>query len=298
LRAAQVTRNLRRVKVLVTAGPTREAIDPVRFLTNRSSGKMGYELAGAFRHAGHEVLLVSGPTNIDIPEGVDFLPVESAADMHEAVRNHIGRMDIAVFAAAVADYAPAHVAPEKIKTHDSSRTRHPRRASRSLGKLDLRQHFGSDATVDEASHHDIKLALDKESQELITGILLGARPGDALYGEEGLAGNQESDRQWIVDPIDGTVNFLLRHPALLRLHRPARRRRDHVGVIHDPMVGETWTVEKGGPPMLNGKPVQRQQARHLRAVHPLRRLRQGRGGAAHRHRALPQGLAQARARCA
>ncbi len=115
MRAAQVTRNLRRVKVLVTAGPTREAIDPVRFLTNRSSGKMGYELAGAFRHAGHEVLLVSGPTNIDIPDGVDFLPVESAADMHEAVQNHIGRMDIAVFAAAVADYAPAQVAPEKIK---------------------------------------------------------------------------------------------------------------------------------------------------------------------------------------
>ena len=79
-------------------------------------------------------------------------------------------------------------------------------AALAAGKL-LRQHFGSDAKVDEATQHDIKLALDKESQELITDILLGARPGDALYGEEGIAGNQDSDRQWIVDPIDGTVYF-------------------------------------------------------------------------------------------
>jgi phosphopantothenoylcysteine decarboxylase/phosphopantothenate--cysteine ligase len=103
------------VNVLVTAGPTREAIDPVRFISNRSSGKMGYELAAAFAHAGHAVLLVSGPTALDVPDGVDFLPVETAAGMHEAVAHHIGRMQIAVFAAAVADYAPAAVAPEKLK---------------------------------------------------------------------------------------------------------------------------------------------------------------------------------------
>lgn len=104
-----------RVNVLVTAGPTREPIDPVRFLTNRSSGKMGYELAHAFAAAGHQVLLVSGPTSLDVPDGVDFIPVETAADMHEAVRHHLGRMQIAAFAAAVADYTPARVAPEKLK---------------------------------------------------------------------------------------------------------------------------------------------------------------------------------------
>ena len=103
------------MNVLVTAGPTREPLDPVRFLTNRSSGKMGYELAHAFAAAGHTVLLVSGPTAIDVPDGADFLPVETAAEMHEAVARHIGRMDIAVFAAAVADYTPAVVAEEKIK---------------------------------------------------------------------------------------------------------------------------------------------------------------------------------------
>jgi phosphopantothenoylcysteine decarboxylase/phosphopantothenate--cysteine ligase len=103
------------VKVLVTAGPTREALDPVRYLTNRSSGKMGYAMAAAFAEAGHSVLLVSGPTALDVPDGVDFLPIESAQEMFEAVQRHIGRMDAAVFAAAVADYRPAAIAEHKIK---------------------------------------------------------------------------------------------------------------------------------------------------------------------------------------
>lgn len=103
------------MKVLVTAGPTREALDPVRYLTNRSSGKMGYAMAAAFAEAGHSVLLVSGPTVLDVPEGVDFLPIESAKEMFEAVQRHIGRMDAAVFAAAVADYRPASIAEHKIK---------------------------------------------------------------------------------------------------------------------------------------------------------------------------------------
>lgn len=103
------------MNILVTAGPTREPIDPVRFLSNRSSGKMGYELAAAFARAGNTVLLISGPTALDVPDGVDYLPVETAAEMHDAVARHIGRMDIAVFAAAVADYTPVKPAPEKLK---------------------------------------------------------------------------------------------------------------------------------------------------------------------------------------
>ena len=110
------------VKVLVTAGPTREPIDPVRFLTNRSSGKMGYTLAGAFAHEGHSVLLVSGPTILNVPPNVDFIPVETAAEMYDVVSRHIGRMDIAVFAAAVADYTPARVQSQKIKKSGDSLT--------------------------------------------------------------------------------------------------------------------------------------------------------------------------------
>jgi myo-inositol-1(or 4)-monophosphatase len=127
-------------------------------------------------------------------------------------------------------------------------------AALEAGKL-LRKHFGTDAVVDEASDHDIKLALDKESQELITQILLGAREGDALYGEEGIAGNQASDRQWIVDPIDGTVNYYYGIPHFCVSIALRVAGEITVGVIHDPMVGETWTVEKGAPAYLNGKPI-------------------------------------------
>jgi len=103
------------VNVLITAGPTREPIDPVRFLTNRSSGKMGYALAHAFIHAGNHVLLVSGPTDLDVPDYVDFIPVTTAAEMNEVVAQHIGRMDVAVFVAAVADYTPVLTEAHKIK---------------------------------------------------------------------------------------------------------------------------------------------------------------------------------------
>jgi myo-inositol-1(or 4)-monophosphatase len=127
-------------------------------------------------------------------------------------------------------------------------------AARTAGSL-LKKHFGTQLHVDEATHHDIKLALDKESQELIARILLDARPGDAILGEEGLAGNQSSDRHWIVDPIDGTVNFFYNIPHFCV--SIALRVGDEVtvGVIHDPMIDETWTVELGGEPMLNGLPI-------------------------------------------
>jgi myo-inositol-1(or 4)-monophosphatase len=128
------------------------------------------------------------------------------------------------------------------------------RAAHEAGKL-LRSHFGTPLNVDEASHHDIKLALDRQSQDLITAILLDARPGDALYGEEGVAGNPDSSRQWIVDPIDGTVNFYYGIPHFCVSIALRVEDRIVVGVIHDPMVGETWTVEEGGPVLLNGKPV-------------------------------------------
>lgn len=128
------------------------------------------------------------------------------------------------------------------------------RAALEAGKL-IRSHFGTPLHVDEATHHDIKLALDKQSQDLITAILLDARPDDALYGEEGIAGNQNSARHWIVDPIDGTVNFFYGIPHFCVSIALRVGKEIVLGVIHDPMVGETWTVEKGGLVLLNGNPV-------------------------------------------
>lgn len=108
--------------ILITAGPTREAIDPVRFLTNRSSGKMGYAIAEAAAEAGHRTILISGPTQIDVPDRVDFIPVESTAEMYAAVEHWIGKTDIAIFAAAVADYRPANVPEQKIKKSGETMT--------------------------------------------------------------------------------------------------------------------------------------------------------------------------------
>ncbi len=135
-------------------------------------------------------------------------------------------------------------------------------AAHEAGKL-LREHFGSEAVVDEASHHDIKLALDKQSQDLIQSILLTARPDDAFYGEEGIGGKQDAERQWIVDPIDGTVNYFYGIPHFCVSIALRVGEEIVLGVIHDPIVGETWTVEKGAPPMLDGKPIRCSQRSKL-----------------------------------
>ena len=101
--------------VLITAGPTREAIDPVRFLSNRSSGKMGYALARAAREAGAAVTLVSGPVSLEAPEGIKLVKVESANDMYTAVFQHTDNADIFIACAAVADYGLRESATQKIK---------------------------------------------------------------------------------------------------------------------------------------------------------------------------------------
>jgi phosphopantothenoylcysteine decarboxylase/phosphopantothenate--cysteine ligase len=101
--------------VLITAGPTREAIDPVRYISNHSSGKMGYAVAAAARAAGASVILVSGPSDLPAPPGVERVAVESAADMRDAVLSRVKGCDIFIAAAAVADYRPAQMAEHKIK---------------------------------------------------------------------------------------------------------------------------------------------------------------------------------------
>ena len=110
------------MKILVTAGSTREPLDPVRYLTNRSSGKMGYALANAGAQLGHRVTLVSGPTNLDIPINVDYIPVQTAQEMFDAVSVHITGTDAAIFSAAVADYRPVTFAENKIKKSEDRLT--------------------------------------------------------------------------------------------------------------------------------------------------------------------------------
>lgn len=102
-------------KVIITAGPTHEAIDPVRYISNHSSGKMGYALAQAAADAGAETILISGPTNLATPERVTRIDVISAEDMYKASHSHIIGCDLFIAAAAVADYRPTAIAPQKLK---------------------------------------------------------------------------------------------------------------------------------------------------------------------------------------
>jgi phosphopantothenoylcysteine decarboxylase/phosphopantothenate--cysteine ligase len=120
--ALHAVRDLAGEKVLVTAGPTRENLDPVRYLSNRSSGKMGYAVAEAAARRGAHVILVSGPTSLDAPAGVERIDVQSADEMHRAVLEKVADCSIAIFAAAVADYRPTESNGHKIKRNKESTT--------------------------------------------------------------------------------------------------------------------------------------------------------------------------------
>ena len=128
-------KDMKGIHVLVTAGPTMEAIDPVRFISNHSTGKMGYALARVCRRRGAAVTLVSGKTNLEPPYGVEFVPVKSAEDMFEAVTMRAAQQDIIIKAAAVADYRPAQVAENKIHKGDDDMSIHLERTKDILAWL-------------------------------------------------------------------------------------------------------------------------------------------------------------------
>ena len=127
-------------------------------------------------------------------------------------------------------------------------------AAHAAGKL-LRENFQQQQRVKTVAAHDIKLEIDVRAQELIGKLLLEQFPAHALYGEEGIAGDQSSDHQWIVDPLDGTVNYFYGIPHFcvsiaLRLHNEIV-----VGVIYDPVRNEVWTGQRGEVSKLNGAPI-------------------------------------------
>ena len=127
----------------------------------------------------------------------------------------------------------------------------------------LRENFGLPPEVNEMLSHDIKLKLDVQTQELITTRLLAAFPDHALYGEEGIAGNQESEWQWIVDPIDGTVNFLYGIPQYAVSIAAELHGEVVAGVVLNVAAGAEYTATAGGPAQRDGVPIR------VRAVVPL-----------------------------
>ena len=133
----------RRYKLLITAGPTREPIDPVRFISNYSTGTLGYTMAKIARARGHQVVLISGPTEIPCPAGVKKVAVETATEMHQAVSKTFPKMDALIMGAAVGDFRPLRVANQKIKRSGVA-------GSLRLWQLDLVEN--PDIVADAASH--------------------------------------------------------------------------------------------------------------------------------------------------
>jgi phosphopantothenoylcysteine decarboxylase/phosphopantothenate--cysteine ligase len=165
---------------MITAGPTREAIDPVRFISNRSSGKMGYALAEAARNAGARVTLISGPVTLDPPDGVRVLSVESAREMFDVTHEHIAGIDIFIAAAAVADYHPAAPSDEKIKKTNDELTIELEKSPdilASVAALPAAPFTVGFAAETENLHDYARTKLDRKRLNMIIANLVGQNRG-------------------------------------------------------------------------------------------------------------------------
>jgi phosphopantothenoylcysteine decarboxylase/phosphopantothenate--cysteine ligase len=162
---------LRGKKVLITAGPTYEAIDPVRFIGNHSSGKMGFDIAASAANLGAEVTLISGPTHLNVKNSViKLVRVTSAQEMYDACHEHFDSIDVAICAAAVADYRPKSVASQKIKKADASLTIELEKTQdilASLGKIKYKQFLVGFALETENEIDNAKLKIQKKNLDLI-----------------------------------------------------------------------------------------------------------------------------------
>ncbi len=174
-------RDLAGKTVLVTAGPTREAIDAVRFISNPSSGKMGYALAAAARARGADVILISGPTQLSPPQDVTVVPVVSAREMRGAVKEHLDRSHVVIMAAAVSDFRPLHSSDHKIKKDEAPSTLELERTEDILRELGTaagrRMLVGFAAETDDVERNAMKKLMDKNLDMIVVNDLLKTGSG-------------------------------------------------------------------------------------------------------------------------
>ncbi len=192
---------LRGKKIMVTAGPTYEAIDPVRFIGNHSSGKMGFDIATQAAKMGAEVVLISGPTHLQIdPTQVTLVPVVSAQEMYDACHQYYNAMDVAIAAAAVADYRPKNIAQQKIKKEDATLSLNLEKTDdilASLGKQKTKQFLIGFALETENEIENAKLKIQKKNLDLI--VLNSLNDKGAGFA---LSTNKVTfiDRNFVVEP--------------------------------------------------------------------------------------------------
>lgn len=194
---------LRGKKILITAGPTYEAIDPVRFIGNHSTGKMGYDIADAAAKAGAEVILVSGPTHLKAADSaVKVIRVTSAGEMYNACHEYFGSVDVAIAAAAVADYKPKGVAPQKIKKLESTLTLELEKTKdilASLGEIKKSQMLVGFALETENEIENAKAKIKKKNLDLI--VLNSLNDEGAGFGK---ATNKVTfiDKDFAIEPLE------------------------------------------------------------------------------------------------
>ena len=185
------------MKFLITAGPTREPIDPVRFISNRSSGKMGYAVAEAAIAAGHDVVLVSGPVSISAPAGATLVNVMTSDEMHDAVHANVASTDIAVLSAAVADFKPVEYIPRKIKKQDGGITQLALVPTRdilaSLGAIYPRTFLLAGFA---AETHDMERNASRKLREKRCDVIIA---NDVSRGDIGFEGDENEVTLFFVD---------------------------------------------------------------------------------------------------
>ncbi len=194
---------LRGKKILVTAGPTYEAIDPVRFIGNHSSGKMGFDIAESAANYGAEVILISGPTHLNtINPVVNLIRVTTAKEMYDACHEHFNSVDVAICAAAVADYKPKFVAEQKIKKEEAILTIELEKTQdilASLGKIKQNQFLIGFALETENEIENAKLKIQKKNLDLV--VLNSLQDKGAGFGK---ATNKITfiNKDYLVEPVD------------------------------------------------------------------------------------------------
>jgi phosphopantothenoylcysteine decarboxylase/phosphopantothenate--cysteine ligase len=194
---------LRGKKILITAGPTYEAIDPVRFIGNHSSGKMGYDIAARSAELGASVILISGPTHLNTQNSViHLIRVNSAQEMYEACHEHYNSVDVAICAAAVADYKPKHVSEQKIKKTETALTIELEKTHdilASLGRIKKNQYLIGFALETENEIENAKLKIQKKNLDLI--VLNSLLDEGAGFGK---ATNKITfiDNNFVVEPME------------------------------------------------------------------------------------------------
>jgi phosphopantothenoylcysteine decarboxylase/phosphopantothenate--cysteine ligase len=197
------TRQTDRVTFLITAGPTREPIDPVRYISNRSSGKMGYAIAEAALDVGHDVILISGPVNLEPPRNTKFVSVSTSDEMFEAVRRHADESDVCVLCAAVADYKPAQVSPVKIKK---------RAAQLSLELIPTRDILHSLGRRQNRKYLLVGFAAETDHLEANATKKLRGKNCDIIVANDARIGMESDENQLLILFRDGETTKISRAP--------------------------------------------------------------------------------------